>query len=428
MSAPRTHESDSDGDDRRNDPARSSGTFFERLAEPFLVVDRELSVVAVNAAWRALFAGGTDSAADPVQASADPQQHRHLIRTLAASARIGSDQQSAVICLKVRSGSASDDRSQPRYWQVHASMLAPLADEPALIALRYDDVTARGQADESPRLEEARQPAYDQSQRIRPDEAAGQTHDRIRQIDQAVTRAGLGTWEINDTSTRTMDQFVAAVSHELRSPLNAIVSWAELLKVAGPSHVDRAGDAIRRNGRQLAHMVDDLLDSGAIATGKLSVNLQPVDLGALAAIIAEDMRKAMEDKRIELRLSDIAPCIVMADESRMKQVLWNLLSNALKFTDAGSVDISVSHTDKVASLIVRDTGRGIPAAALPLVFDRFQQISPKSSGRSGGLGLGLWLVKHIVTLHGGTVSAESEDEGRGSTFTVTLPLRVDARR
>jgi signal transduction histidine kinase len=392
MSAPRPRESDSDGDDRDNDPARSMGKFFERLAEPVLVVDQELSVVAVNAAWRALFAGGNDSAGDAVQASADPMQHHCLIRTLAAPVRIGLVQHSPFLRLKLRSEAARDDSAQPRYWQVHASMLAPLADEPPLIALRYDDVTARRQADESR------------------------------------ANAERSAREINDTSTRTMDQFVAAVSHELRSPLNAIISWAELLKVADPSHVDRAGDAIRRNGRQLARMVDDLLDSGAIATGKLTVNLQSIDLGALAMSVAEDMRKAMESKRIELCTSDIAPCIVTADESRMKQVLWNLLSNALKFTDAGSVNISVSHTSDVASLIVRDTGRGIDAAALPLVFDRFQQISPESSGRSGGLGLGLWLVKHIVTLHGGTVRAASDGEGRGSTFTVTLPLRVDIPR
>jgi signal transduction histidine kinase len=229
--------------------------------------------------------------------------------------------------------------------------------------------------------------------------------------------------ERSEALARTMDQFIAAVSHELRSPLNAIVSWAELLGlVADPAHASRAGEAIRRNGRQLSLMVDDLLDSGAIATGKLSVNLQPVDLGVLAAVIVQDMRKPAEHKGIELRASAISPCIVMADESRMKQVVWNILTNAVKFTDSGSVEVSVSEADGYAQMSVRDTGRGIAADALPLVFERFQQIAPRESGRVGGLGLGLWLARHIVGLHGGTIAVASDGPDRGACFTVRLPL------
>jgi signal transduction histidine kinase len=229
--------------------------------------------------------------------------------------------------------------------------------------------------------------------------------------------------ERSEALARTTDQFIAAVSHELRSPLNAIVSWGELLQLAAdPSHVSRAGEAIRRNGRQLAHMVDDLLDSGAIATGKLSVNLEPVDLGALAALVSEDVRKPIEAKGVELRTAQISPCVVMADESRMKQVLWNLLTNALKFTEAGCIEVSVRSVGGVAELSVRDSGRGIAADAAPLIFDRFQQLAPQHSGRIGGLGLGLWLTKHIVTLHGGTISVTSDGAGCGSTFTVRIAL------
>ncbi|GAB7524567.1 sensor histidine kinase [Paraburkholderia sp. 2C] len=229
--------------------------------------------------------------------------------------------------------------------------------------------------------------------------------------------------ERSEALARTTDQFIAAVSHELRSPLNAVVSWAELLGVvADPAHVARAGEAIRRNGRQLSLMVDDLLDSGAIATGKLSVNLQPVDLGAIAAMVAQDMRKPAEHKGIELRASAISPCTVMADDSRMKQVIWNILTNAVKFTDHGHVDLSVSVTNGFAEMRVRDTGRGISADALPLLFDRFQQIAPRSSGRVGGLGLGLWLARHIVVLHGGTISVISDGPDRGACVTVRLPL------
>ncbi len=174
-------------------------------------------------------------------------------------------------------------------------------------------------------------------------------------------------------------------------------------------------------------MVDDLLDSGAVVTGKLSVHLQPVDIGALALNVVEDIRKTAEHKGLRLQTPHVEPCIVMADESRLEQVVWNLLTNAVKFTDAGSVSISVSTSDGQAVLTVQDTGRGIAPDALPDVFDRFQQIAPQSSGRVGGLGLGLWLVKNILSLHGGTVDVASAGRGQGATFTVRLPLDSNLR-
>lgn len=229
--------------------------------------------------------------------------------------------------------------------------------------------------------------------------------------------------ERSDALARTMDEFVAAVSHELRSPLNAIISWAELLQlVADPAHVLKAGEAIRRNGRQLSRMVDDLLDSGAVVSGKLSVNLKPVDLGPLVAIVVEDMRKLGEHKGLDLRLAEIGSCIVLADENRLGQVVSNLLANAIKFTDAGSVEVSMHVHGEYAEIEVRDTGRGIEADALLHVFERFQQVAPRTSGRVGGLGLGLWLATQIVDLHGGTIAARSDGPGHGATFTVRLPL------
>ncbi|WP_345817156.1 HAMP domain-containing sensor histidine kinase (plasmid) [Paraburkholderia sp. PREW-6R] len=244
----------------------------------------------------------------------------------------------------------------------------------------------------------------------------------------ALANAERSAREHSDALARTMDHFIAAVSHELRSPLNAIVSWAELLQLAmEPSNVARAGEAIRRNGRQLSHMVDDLLDSGAIATGKLSVNLQPVDLGALAAFVAEDVRKLAQHKGLQLHAADISPCLVLADESRIRQVIWNLLANAVKFTDAGEVEVSVKATRDFAVMTVRDTGRGIAPEAVSLIFDRFQQIAPHASGRVGGLGLGLWLARHIISLHGGSIDVASDGPGCGATFTVKLPLASTAR-
>lgn len=171
-------------------------------------------------------------------------------------------------------------------------------------------------------------------------------------------------------------------------------------------------------------MVDDLLDSGAIASGKLSVALQPVDLGAIVAIVAEDVNKLAQHKNLTLDAADIAPCVVMADESRMMQIAWNLLTNAIKFTEAGQVVVSVRPVNGRAELVVRDTGLGIEPDALPLIFDRFQQVAPRSSGRVSGLGLGLWLTRQIVSLHQGTIQVASPGRGFGATFTVTLPLAV----
>ncbi|WP_321843605.1 sensor histidine kinase [Paraburkholderia bannensis] len=229
--------------------------------------------------------------------------------------------------------------------------------------------------------------------------------------------------ERSEEATRAMDHFVAAVSHELRSPLGAIQSWATLLQRSGDlAHMARAGTVIERNARQLALMVDDLLDSGAIATGKLSIELAPVDLGALAGNIAEDMRIRIEEKGVRLVADELESCIVMADEKRLRQVIWNLMTNALKFSEAGEIVVSVSVDTAAAGtaqLSVRDSGRGIARDVLERIFERFYQAS--GSGRASGLGLGLWLARSIVRLHGGTIWAESAGEGQGATFHVSLP-------
>lgn len=233
--------------------------------------------------------------------------------------------------------------------------------------------------------------------------------------------------EHSERLAMAMDHFVTTVSHELRSPLSAIMSWTDLLqRSADPSHVMRATGVISRNARQLSHMVDDLLDSGAIVTGKLSVNLQPVDLGALAGIVAEDMRMHAEAKGLTLIADDLASVMVLADESRMKQVVWNLVSNAVKFSTQGTIELSVRlnvHTSgERVELAVRDTGAGLDSDALERVFERFQQFSANGSGRVAGLGLGLWLVKNLLDLHGGTICAESPGLGQGATFRVMLPV------
>jgi signal transduction histidine kinase len=521
---------------RSGEPGReampSDADLFERLADPYLVVDDALTVIAANAAWRASFGESAFDDASPGDRAQQLGQCDQLIRALVKNLRPGQRRHSPAVLL-------NDDAAEPRYWQIHASFLSASSEtEPARIVLRFDDVTARTLASEDERRKTARLRSHARLRQILAKEAQDKLDENLRRFEQALAFAGVGAWEIDIASgdiscserclrhlavyrsadvtrerllgerpesvaanwqalenrqpfeveldvltpegrrwvlvrgmasygpdgamqsvmgftlditsrkehelelsavagaersgrersealARTMDQFIAAVSHELRSPLNAIVSWAELLQlVASPSHVARAGEAIRRNGRQLSLMVDDLLDSGAVVTGKLSVKLQPVDLGALVAIVVEDMRRAAEHKGLQLRADDIAPCVVMADESRMKQVVWNLLTNAVKFTDAGDIDVTLREHDACAELRVSDTGRGIEPEALPLVFDRFQQIAPKSSGRVGGLGLGLWLVKQIVGLHAGTIAVTSEGRGHGAVFTIRIPLEA----
>lgn len=240
---------------------------------------------------------------------------------------------------------------------------------------------------------------------------------------QAVAEEEQRAREVSERGARAMDHFVAAVSHELRSPLHAILWWTTLLeRGTDPTHVQRAAEVIERNTRQLARMVDDLLDSGAIATGKLSVDLRPLDMAALAATVAEDLRLDAESRNVTLVVTPALPCPVMADEHRLKQVVLNLLTNALKFAERGTVELTVSADGEHAVMSVRDSGVGISPEALERIFERFEQAHRDHANRAPGLGLGLWMVKNLVLMHNGSVTAHSEGLGKGSTFRVRLPV------
>ncbi|MBU70141.1 MAG: PAS domain-containing sensor histidine kinase [Cupriavidus sp.] len=240
---------------------------------------------------------------------------------------------------------------------------------------------------------------------------------------QAIAEEEQRAREVSERGARAMDHFVAAVSHELRSPLHAILWWTTLLERAGdPTHATRAAQVIERNTRQLARMVDDLLDSGAIATGKLSVELRPLDMALLAATVAEDLRLDAQARQVTLIVGEPVPCMVMADENRLKQVVLNLLTNALKFAERGCVEVAVTPSGDHAELSVRDTGVGIAPEALERIFERFEQAHHDRANRAPGLGLGLWMVKNLVQMHNGTVTAHSEGLGKGATFRVRVPL------
>jgi PAS domain S-box-containing protein len=231
-----------------------------------------------------------------------------------------------------------------------------------------------------------------------------------------------------EAANRLKDDFLATLSHELRTPLTAILGWAKLL-ADGQIAESKAADAfaaIYRNARSQAQLVDDLLDVSRVITGKLRIEVVPVNLAAVVEAAAAVVRPAAEAKRVGLNVeTDSGAATVNGDPVRLQQVVWNLLSNAVKFTPAGGrVEVRVGREGSQMEVAVSDTGQGIEAEFLPHVFERFRQADMGTTRRHGGLGLGLAIVRHLVELHGGTVTAESAGAGRGSTFTVRLPVRA----
>jgi len=234
-----------------------------------------------------------------------------------------------------------------------------------------------------------------------------------------------------EEADRLKDEFLATLSHELRTPLTSILGWASLIRngeVEG-ANVDRALETIERNARSQGRLIDDLLDVSRIITGKLRLDLRPIDLAKIMDAAIDGLRPTAGAKQIQLPLdSDNKGCLVTGDPNRLRQVIWNLLLNAIKFTPrGGSISVRLKRVGPHAQLTVSDTGQGISSEFLPYAFDRFRQAEGSISRRQGGLGLGLAVVRHLVELHGGNVRAESDGEGQGSTFTVDLPLAVERR-
>lgn len=227
-------------------------------------------------------------------------------------------------------------------------------------------------------------------------------------------------------ANRLKDEFLATLSHELRTPLNAMLGWSHMLRV-GTLKGDaaaRALDSIERNARVQAQLVEDLLDVSRIISGKLPIKAEPVDLTVAITSAIEAVRAAAHAKNIDVQVElDDAASSVIGDGARLHQVVWNLLTNAVKFTPSdGRIDVRLDHADGQAQVTVRDTGQGIPPEFLPHVFERFRQQDATTSRKHGGLGLGLSIVRHLTEAHGGTVSVSSPGEGGGATFTLRLPL------
>ena len=227
-------------------------------------------------------------------------------------------------------------------------------------------------------------------------------------------------------SNRLKDEFLATISHELRTPLTAILGWAHMLRT-GEFEGDaalKAFETIERNARAQAQLIDDLLDVSRIITGKLRIDVRPIDPNSFIEAAVEAVRPAAEAKGVRLqKIIDTGVVSVAGDPVRLQQVVWNLVSNAIKFTPRGGrVQVRLERVNSHLEIAVSDTGAGIRADFLPHVFDRFRQADQRASRQHGGMGLGLSIVRHLVELHGGTVRAESEGEGKGATFTVILPV------
>ncbi len=231
-----------------------------------------------------------------------------------------------------------------------------------------------------------------------------------------------------EAANRAKDEFLSVLSHELRTPLNAILGWSQILRKQHLSQdrVMRALETIERNAKSQAKIIEDILDISRIITGKLRLQVQPVNLVTIIEAAIESVRLAAEAKSIRIKsVLDSSNNHISGDADRLQQVVWNLLSNAIKFTpQGGQVQVRLEWVNSHVEIIVSDTGVGISPDFLPYVFDRFRQHDSTSTRSYGGLGLGLAIVRQLVELHGGTVTVTSPGIGQGATFTVKLPVII----
>ena len=252
---------------------------------------------------------------------------------------------------------------------------------------------------------------------------ARRNSDRLREAEHLARQDA-------EAANRLKDEFLATMSHELRTPLNAILGWASLLQrgdIQDPEGIQRGLTTIERNAQAQARLIEDVLDVSRIISGKLRLDGGRVSLRAIASAALDVVRPAANARRVQLQIETDAhdQFELIGDADRLQQIIWNLLSNAVKFTPAdGRVTLGLERAGSVIRLTVRDTGAGIAPEHLPFIFERFRQVDSSTTRKYGGLGLGLAIVRHLVELHGGSVSAASEGVGRGATFMVELPVRA----
>jgi PAS domain S-box-containing protein len=262
-----------------------------------------------------------------------------------------------------------------------------------------------------------------EAKRVEAMEVANQQRDEMLEAERSARMAA-------QRATRVKDEFLATLSHELRTPLSAILGWTQVLlrgeSVKGPDAQKRAIEVIERNARAQIQLIDDLLDLSRVMAGKIRLDLQQVSFVSIVEAAVDTVRPTADAKGIRLKaILGSSQDIVSADSARMQQVVWNLLTNAIKFTPkGGQVQALLQRVNSHLELSVSDTGIGIPASYLPHVFDRFSQRDSSTTRTFGGLGLGLAICKQLVELHGGSIRAASQGENQGATFFVQLPLSI----
>jgi signal transduction histidine kinase/CheY-like chemotaxis protein len=240
-----------------------------------------------------------------------------------------------------------------------------------------------------------------------------------------IERLQVEAWEAAEEASRAKENFLAVVSHELRNPLGAILGWTTILKSGDPSAelVAQAHAVIERNALAEMRLVESLLDFSRMSAGQLKLDSERVNLNLLLRGVIESVRPTADAKRIKMEIATLQEVVLIGDSGRLEQIFSNLLTNAIKFTgNAGHIQVRVARAGPHAQVQVIDNGEGISAEFVPYVFDRFRQAEEMRSRSQGGLGLGLAIVRELVNAHGGWVVAESPGKGRGSTFTVTLPI------
>ena len=288
----------------------------------------------------------------------------------------------------------------------HGAVIGMLGFVQDISTRKRNEETLRDQADALRTLNETAQRA-----RAEAEYAAAQNERLYRQAEE---------------SSRLKEEFLATISHELRTPLSAILGWTRMLRMGqlSPENSAKALDTIERNARAQAQLVDDLLDVSRIITGKLRMDVRPSDPNSFIDAAVEALKPAADAKGVRVqKVIDTGAIAIPGDPVRLQQVVWNLLSNAIKFTPRGGrVQIRSQRVNSHLEIVVSDTGQGISPDFLPHVFDRFRQADQKASRQHGGMGLGLAIVRHLVELHGGSVRASSEGEGKGATFVVMLPI------
>jgi len=259
------------------------------------------------------------------------------------------------------------------------------------------------------------------------------TPDDLRFAEDLAYRAALAidnakAYKEAQVANQLKDDFLATFSHELRTPLNAILGYSRMLQsgAIAPDKQPRTLKTIERNATTLSQIVEDVLDVSRIVSGKLRLNIQPVDLPAVVRQAVETVRPAGVAKHIRLEtMVDPAAAPISGDPDRLQQIVWNLVANAVKFTPKeGRVQVRLERINSHVEITVSDTGIGINPDFLPHIFERFRQAESGAGREHSGLGLGLGIARHLVELHGGTIHAMSHGEGQGATFQVRLPIMI----